>query len=312
MRYVAIVLVLGIFACSAPTPPLGPQDHVRVSPKRSTIVVGQSMPLSAATIDMAGDSVGAATVTWKSFTASVASVSDSGVASGLAPGVATIVATASDGAHDSAVITVVAGLCGGVDHKAQLHGTATFTYTYNATLDSVTYVANDAATMEFTVDSQGGTANNHKIWLGSATGNGSEQESETDLRTGQVRTATGSGPLIVSDINLSHAMVTIDLSACTYTLEGVPYVDVTESPDPGDLGPSWIGWFRTQSTPFDTVTRTQPLATHSSIWLGGNYNSGAGGWYVPLGFSTDYFSNGAPDDGSAGSVTVTYSVARGP
>jgi hypothetical protein len=43
------------------------------------------------------------------------------------------------------------------------------------------------------------------------------------------------------------------------------------------------------------------------LWFG----SATGvGWYVPLGFSSDYFSEGTPDDGSAGSLTISYSVTR--
>lgn len=310
MRFLAAVLSLGLFACSAPLPPRA-ETRVRVTPKSSTISVGQSVPLNASTIDSAGDSVGVATVTWVSSAPSVASVSDHGVVTGLAAGVASIVATASHGQPDTALITVIAGICGGIDHQQKLHGKATFTYTYNATLNSAQYVVNDGATMSFTVDSQGGRINDHMLWFGSATGNGSEQESRTDLQSGQVQTLSGSGSLFVQDINYSHAIVDVDLSACTYTLEAVPYIDVMAAPTVGDLGPSWIGWFRTQSTPLDTVTHSQPLATHSASWLGGNYTNGAVSWYVPLGFSSDYFSDGAPDDGSAGAVSVTYSVARG-
>jgi hypothetical protein len=50
---------------------------------------------------------------------------------------------------------------------------------------------------------------------------------------------------------------------------------------------------------------------HPVDWLGPNYNAGATGWYVPLGFSSDYFSDGAADDGTIGSATVTCSVTRG-
>jgi Bacterial Ig-like domain (group 2) len=312
MRTFIAIFLLGLAACSAPTPPLGPQTHVRVSPRTSTITVGQGVALTAATIDSTGDSVGVATVTWNSSAPSVASVTSGGVVSGVAPGVATVVASTERGQRDSAVITVIAAICGGVGQAAQLHGTATFTYQYQATLNDVTYAANDQATMTFTVDATGPDGHGGQFWMGASTGNGSEQESRTDNQTGEVQTLSGSGALIVQDINLSHAIVDVDLNTCRYTLEGVPYIDVTETPSPGDLGPSWIGWFRTAWTPLDTATHAQPLATHSAVWLGPNYNAGATSWYVPLGFSTDYFSNGAPDDGSAGTVSVTYSIARGP
>jgi hypothetical protein len=312
MRTLIAALVLGaVVACSAPTPPDRTETHVRVSPRTSTISVGQGVSLSAATIDSVGDSVGVAAVTWKSAAPSVASVTSGGVVAGLAPGVATIMATDSHGQKDSAVVTVIAEVCDGVQHSAQLHGTATFTYTYQATLNNITYVVNDQASMTFTVDSTGPDGNGGRYWMGSATGNGTEQESRTDHTSNTVQTLSGSGPLFVQDINFSHAVVDIDLNSCQYNIEGVPYIDVVASPTGGDLGPSWIGWFRTAWTPLDSTTHSQPLATHSVGWLKPNY-FGATSWYVPLGFSSDYFSDGAPDDGSAGSVSVSYSLARGP
>lgn len=309
-----VVLLVCMVACGAPGSPDGPhtQSKIRVSPPSATIDVGQTEPLSAATLDDAGDSTGVAAVTWTSSASSIASVSSDGVAMGVAPGVTTVVAATSDGTRDSARITVVAEACNGIAHAAHLQGTATLAFTYSATLGSVQYVVNNGATMNFTADAQGAGPNNTVYWIGSATGTGTEHETRTDHESGEVRTLAGDGALVVSDINLSHVIVSVDLSTCDYTLEGVPYIDVTESPDPGDLGPSWIGWFRTAPTPLTPGTGSGSLATHSANWLGANYQ-GATDWYVPLGFSTDYFSEGAPDDGSAGSATLTsYSVGPEP
>jgi hypothetical protein len=78
-----------------------------------------------------------------------------------------------------------------------------------------------------TVDSTGesvGRGHGHMEVFGAVGGLGG-----TDLSTSRMQTATGSGALVVSDISLSHAQVTIDLSACTYTLEGVPYVDIDDA-----------------------------------------------------------------------------------
>jgi len=311
MRRIVVVLMCMV-ACSAPTTPDGPptQSNIRVSPSSATIGVGQMEPLSAATLDAAGDSTGVAAVTWTSSASSIASVSSDGVATGLAPGVTTVVAATSSGTRDSAQITVVADACNGIAHAAHLQGTATLTFTYSALLSSVQYVANNSATMNFTADAHGSGLNGQLLWIGSSTGTGSEHETRTDHVSDQVQTLAGDGALVVSDVGLSHVFVFVDLATCNYTLEGVPYIDVTESPEPGDLGPSWIGWFRTAPTPLAPGTGSGSLATHSVNWMGPNYVA-ATGWYVPLGFSSDYFSDGAPDDGSAGTATVTYSVTRG-
>jgi hypothetical protein len=307
-----LVVLLCVTACSSPTTtPDGPHTSIRVSPHSATINVGASEQLSAATLDAAGDSTGVAAVTWTSSAASVASVTSDGIATGLTPGVTMVVARNADGPQDSAQITVVAGACNDIEHVAHLQGTANFAFTYSATLGDISYVVNDASTMTFTADLLGPGLNNQIIWLGSATGSGSEHETRTDHFANTVETLDGSGPLVVSGSNLSHVFVYVDLATCTYTLEGNPYIDVTETPHPGDLGPSWIGWFRTAPTPLGPDSHSGVLATHSVTWLGPVYNTSASGWYVPLGFSSDYFSDGAPDDGSAGAATVSYSVTRG-
>lgn len=313
MRRMAVVVAC-LVACGAPGAPDGPhtQSSIRVSPHSATIDVGQTESLSAATLDDAGDSTGVAAVTWTSHASSIASVSSEGVATGVAPGVTMVVAATSDGTRDSAQITVVAEACNGIAHAGHLQGTAAFTFTYAATLGDVQYAVNNGATMTFTADALGAGPNNTFIWIGSSTGTGTEHETRTDHFSNQVETLTGDGALVVSDIDLSHVIISVDLSTCNFTLEGVPYIDVTESPDPGDLGPSWIGWFRTAPTLLTPGTGSGALATHSADWLGANYQT-ATGWYVPLGFSSDYFSDGAADDGSTGTATLTsYSVSRVP
>jgi hypothetical protein len=159
--------------------------------------------------------------------------------------------------------------------------------------------------------------------MGPDTGIAQVTDKRTDLRTGQVEQINGNGRLVISGINLSHVIVSVDTASCAFTIEAVPYVDLTETPTPGDVGPSWFGWVRTAPTPIDTAVPADTsefpldtgvvsaaLAVHSANWLGANYFS-SNGWYVPLGFSTDYFSAGAPDDGSAGRATVHYFVRRG-
>ena len=306
-----IVLVLCLVGCMLPTLPNASETHIRVSPRQATIAIGQSQSLSAATLDSTGDSTGVAAVTWTSSAPSVASISSAGVASGLAAGVTTVVATTSSGAIDSAAITVVATKCDGIAPSSQVHGRLTLTYHYAATLGSVAYVANDTARVTFTADSSTPTSG-YGLWFAAATGNGSLQETRTDLETAAVRTIAGRGALVVSGINLSHVVVKVNLSACEYTIEAVPYIDAAETPDPGDLGPSWIGWLRTPSTPIDTATHATPLAVHSVTWMTANYNTTADGWYAPLGFSETTSPTARPTMARSGNAMVTYSLARGP
>jgi Bacterial Ig-like domain (group 2) len=319
-----VVVFLWLVACSAPTTPNESKTGLRVRPSNATILVGQSVALSAATLDEFGDSIGVASVTWKSSSPSVASVSNAGVATGLAAGLAIIVAKTSKGATDSATILVNASGCYNVLRAPHLHGQIDFLYTYDTTLDSVTYHMHDNTATDFEVDSQPGVdPTGHKLWIGSDTGLAMVSDKRTDLRTGQVEQINGNGHLYVSGINFSHVIVSMDTASCAFTIEAVPYVDLTETPTPGDLGPAWFGWVRTAPTPIDTAvpadTSDFPLDTgvvsvilpvHSVNWLGANYFS-SNGWYVPLGFSTDYFSAGAPDDGSAGRAAVYYFLRRG-
>jgi Big-like domain-containing protein len=323
MRRMITVAIAFIVACSAPTPPdKTPPTHIRVSPHNSTIVVGQSVPLNAATIDTLGDSIGVATVTWVSSKPSVASVSDAGVATGVAAGVAVVVATTSRGARDSATIIVNAGGCANVLRSPQLHGRVDFSYVYTKTFDSVTYDMHDNTATDFVVDSAGPDGSGHRLWMGADTGLAEVHDTRTDLRTGQVQKIDGSGHLVVDGINLSHVVVSVDTATCNYTLEAVPYVTITQTPS-GLNAPGWFGWIRTLPTPIDTAIPTDTselpldtgtvqtkLAVHSATWLGANY-FGTSGWYVPLGFSADYFDAGAPDDGSAGDASVRYFVRRG-
>jgi uncharacterized protein YjdB len=147
---------LWLVACSAPTTPNEIKTGLRVRPSNSAILVGQSVALSAATLNEFGDSIGVASVTWKSSSPSVASVSDAGVATGLAAGLATIVAKTSKGATDSATIVVNASGCYNVLRAPHLTGQIDFSYTYDTTLDSVTYRMHDVTATDFVVDSQPG------------------------------------------------------------------------------------------------------------------------------------------------------------
>src|SRR5947199_207583 len=74
-------------------------------PSRATVLVGQTLQLTATPKDSAGGTLTGRTVTWMSGNTSVAAVSSSGQVTGVAPGSATITAT-SEGKTSTAAITV--------------------------------------------------------------------------------------------------------------------------------------------------------------------------------------------------------------
>jgi hypothetical protein len=79
---------------------------VVITPSSPTLLVGQSLQLSAGPRSAQGESLTGRTVTWASLTPSVASVSGAGLVSVTAPGAATITAT-SEGILGSAQVTVL-------------------------------------------------------------------------------------------------------------------------------------------------------------------------------------------------------------
>src|SRR5438309_3109899 len=82
-----------------------PVASVPLSPATATVLVGQTLQLTATPKDSAGGTLTGRTVTWKSGNTGVATVSSSGQVTGVAPGSATITAT-SEGKTSTAAITV--------------------------------------------------------------------------------------------------------------------------------------------------------------------------------------------------------------
>jgi len=82
---------------------LQPVTGISVSPAQATISVGGTVSLSAA---VSPSNASNKSVTWSSNSASVATVSSTGVVTGNAPGTATITAKAADGSGKSATSTV--------------------------------------------------------------------------------------------------------------------------------------------------------------------------------------------------------------
>ncbi len=116
-RFVAIPLLLLMVVVVAqcgggdsgtnpdPGPTVTPVDQVVVTPPTGTVVVGSSVPLSAATLAAGGATLTGRTVTWLSSNSGIAQVSSSGVVTGVAAGVVTITAQ-SEGKQGTAQITI--------------------------------------------------------------------------------------------------------------------------------------------------------------------------------------------------------------
>ena len=92
-------LVFGLLASAC-----GPgTTSVALTPASATLVVGQTLPLSAVVKDGAGQVVAGAVVTWQSSAASIATVSAGGVVTAVAAGSATVTASSSGAAATSAI-----------------------------------------------------------------------------------------------------------------------------------------------------------------------------------------------------------------
>lgn len=91
-----------------PPPPDAPPAvaSVTVTPAESAILVGETVQLSAATLDATGATLTGRTVTWSTADAQIASVA-SGLVTAVGPGSATITAT-SEGQSGTATVTVSA------------------------------------------------------------------------------------------------------------------------------------------------------------------------------------------------------------
>jgi uncharacterized protein YjdB len=84
---------------------LVPVAAVSVTPSSASVQVGSTVQLSAKTSDASGNTLTGRTITWSTSSASIATVSSSGLVTGVAAGTAKIVAT-SEGVKDTATITV--------------------------------------------------------------------------------------------------------------------------------------------------------------------------------------------------------------
>ncbi len=91
-----------------PTPtPTASVARVEVTPAAPTLIIAQSMTMSAVTRDASGATLTGRAVTWTTSNAAIAAVSQAGAVTAVAAGTASIVA-ASEGRSGSAALTVVA------------------------------------------------------------------------------------------------------------------------------------------------------------------------------------------------------------
>src|SRR5450755_4452566 len=106
-RYFALSLAL-LAACSSSgttTPGGAAVASVTVSPPTDTIVLSQSVQLTASAKDANGAAVAGATIDWTIAPTNVATVSSAGMVTGVASGSATV--TAASGGKSATVIIVV-------------------------------------------------------------------------------------------------------------------------------------------------------------------------------------------------------------
>src|SRR6266566_2282495 len=111
---------------------LPPVASVSVSPASASVLLTQTVQLTATTLDSTGAVLTGRTVTWSSNNGAVATVSGSGVVTGSAVGTATITAT-SEGKSGSATITVSTVSVATVTSGGLVTGVAAGTATMTAT-----------------------------------------------------------------------------------------------------------------------------------------------------------------------------------
>jgi uncharacterized protein YjdB len=102
---VILATVEGIVGSVTVTVMPEPIASVTVSPPSASILVGQTLTLSAIVLDGSGNTVTGAAIAWSTSDGAVATVSSGGVVTGVAAGSATITAT-SGGVSGSATVTV--------------------------------------------------------------------------------------------------------------------------------------------------------------------------------------------------------------
>jgi uncharacterized protein YjdB len=103
----AVFVMLSCGGDSTAPPPTVAVASVALTPPSNTLIVAQTVQLSAATKDAGGNVLTGRSISWSSSSTAVATVSSAGLVTAVAPGSATIFAT-SESKSGSATITVTA------------------------------------------------------------------------------------------------------------------------------------------------------------------------------------------------------------
>ena len=118
-----------------------PVASVTVAPPSASTQVGQSVSLTATTLDANGNLLTGRIVGWSSSDSTVAAVTSSGVVTGVAPGTAMITAT-SEGQSGSATVTVIPAGPGPVATISVSPSSATVNVAWSTTLTATARDAN--------------------------------------------------------------------------------------------------------------------------------------------------------------------------
>ena len=103
----ATTVLLLLNACGSSTAPAAAVASVSVTPGTGSLRVGKTLQLSATAKDAAGTTLAGRTISWRTSSASRATISDAGLVTGVDLGTVSITAT-SEGAAGTAFITVAA------------------------------------------------------------------------------------------------------------------------------------------------------------------------------------------------------------
>ena len=92
-RWVTIAMAMAVAACDDPAGPV-PVDRIALSAPAATVIVGQTLQITAVVMDEDGDTLTDRSVEWSSANDAVATVSAAGLVTGVSPGGVVITAKA--------------------------------------------------------------------------------------------------------------------------------------------------------------------------------------------------------------------------
>ncbi|PYP15633.1 MAG: hypothetical protein DMD54_11645 [Gemmatimonadetes bacterium] len=264
-----------------------PVASVTISPASASVVVGLTAQLSATLRDANGNTVTGRTITWSSTSASVATVSGTGLVTGVAVGSASVIAT-SEGKADTAVVTVT---------SAAPPPVASVTISPASASVVVGLTAQLSATLR---DAGGNTLTGRTItW--SSTNASVATVSGSGLVTG---VAVGSGSVIAtSESKADTAAVTVTSAAPP------PVASVTISPASATV---FVG-FTSQLTATLRDANGNLLTGRTITWASSNTSVAAvNGSGVVTGVTTGSASVTATSEGKVGTAAITVTTPPPP